>query len=338
MVWLSRDLRVHDHPALRAALDGHASVVAVFCFDERLLHGRHASGPRTQFLLESLSDLSERAGGRSLVLRRGPPERELIRLARGGGRRRGARQRRRRGRSRAAARSACAGRCATPEWSPGHPGHRRGRRPHRCAHPGGQALHRVQPLSPELARGAAPRAARTPRASCPQRRADWTRGSIPTLASLGLEQEVRTRCPVARRAGRERLAASCATAWSDYTDNHDALGRDKTSRLSPYLHFGCLSPREIEERLPRRQRGPTRSGGSSAGATSTITSCASSRGTLAPSSRSATAARSAGATPSSASRPGARGAPAIRWWTRACASCAARAGCTTGRGWWRARF
>ena len=37
----------------------------------------------------------------------------------------------------------------------------------------------------------------------------------------------------------------------DYADNHDALGRDRTSRLSPYLHFGCLSPREIEERLPR---------------------------------------------------------------------------------------
>ena len=36
----------------------------------------------------------------------------------------------------------------------------------------------------------------------------------------------------------------------DYTDNHDALGRDRTSRLSAYLHFGCLSPREIEARLP----------------------------------------------------------------------------------------
>ena len=36
----------------------------------------------------------------------------------------------------------------------------------------------------------------------------------------------------------------------DYVDGHDALGREGTSRLSAYLHFGCLSPREVEERLP----------------------------------------------------------------------------------------
>jgi deoxyribodipyrimidine photo-lyase len=37
----------------------------------------------------------------------------------------------------------------------------------------------------------------------------------------------------------------------DYADNHDALGADRTSRLSPYLHFGCVSVRELEEKLPR---------------------------------------------------------------------------------------
>ena len=57
VVWFRRDLRVHDHPALRAALADHDSVVPVFCFDDRLLHGRHASGPRTQFMLECLADL-----------------------------------------------------------------------------------------------------------------------------------------------------------------------------------------------------------------------------------------------------------------------------------------
>ena len=44
-----------------------------------------------------------------------------------------------------------------------------------------------------------------------------------------------------------------------------ATGR---SRLSPYLHFGCVSPREVEERLPGGE-GPRRSGASCAGATST---------------------------------------------------------------------
>jgi len=56
ILWLRRDLRLGDHPALAAALAAHEHVVPVFCFDKRLLHGRHRSGPRTQFLLECLAD------------------------------------------------------------------------------------------------------------------------------------------------------------------------------------------------------------------------------------------------------------------------------------------
>jgi len=83
IVWFRRDLRVHEHPALQAALDANEHVVPAFCLDDRLLHGRHASGPRTQFLLESLTDLdaSLRALGSALVVRHGPPESELCRLA-----------------------------------------------------------------------------------------------------------------------------------------------------------------------------------------------------------------------------------------------------------------
>jgi deoxyribodipyrimidine photo-lyase len=57
LVWFRRGLRVHDNPALRAAVDAGAPVIPVFCFDERLLSGR-ASGPRTQFMLECLADLA----------------------------------------------------------------------------------------------------------------------------------------------------------------------------------------------------------------------------------------------------------------------------------------
>jgi deoxyribodipyrimidine photo-lyase len=59
-------------------------VVPVFCFDDRLLHGRHESGPRTQFLIECLADLDGelRARGSGLVIRHGRPERELPKLAR----------------------------------------------------------------------------------------------------------------------------------------------------------------------------------------------------------------------------------------------------------------
>ncbi|HEX4624462.1 MAG TPA: FAD-binding domain-containing protein [Solirubrobacteraceae bacterium] len=87
LVWLTRDLRVRDHPPLRAALDAHDRVVPIFCLDDRLLHGRHASGPRTQFLLDAQHDLDGALRGRGggLVVRHGPPEEELARLARAAG-------------------------------------------------------------------------------------------------------------------------------------------------------------------------------------------------------------------------------------------------------------
>src|SRR5579862_8744232 len=84
IVWLRRELRIHDNPPLRAALDHHDAVVPVFCIDDRLLQGRNASGPRAQFMLECLRDLGaslrERGGG--LVVRRGRPEVEIVSLAR----------------------------------------------------------------------------------------------------------------------------------------------------------------------------------------------------------------------------------------------------------------
>jgi deoxyribodipyrimidine photo-lyase len=84
IVWLTRDLRQHDHPALRAALDRCERVLAVFCLDDRLLRGRNASGPRTPFMLECLAELRERLDG-NLVVRHGRPERELVALARQAG-------------------------------------------------------------------------------------------------------------------------------------------------------------------------------------------------------------------------------------------------------------
>ena len=81
LLWLRRDLRLRDHPALIAAAKAETLTVA-FCFDEQLLGGRHRSGPRTQFLLESLADMSEeleRRGSRLFVVD-GDPATELRRL------------------------------------------------------------------------------------------------------------------------------------------------------------------------------------------------------------------------------------------------------------------
>ncbi len=249
IVWFSRDLRVHDHPALRAALDTHDRVVPVFCLDERLLHGRHASGPRTQFLLECLQDLDEalkqRDGG--LVMRHGPPERELARLAEEVGA----------GQVHAsddvgpfARRRQDAVRRALDCDLVLHPGiavvddletvRTQGGKPYTVFSP----FHRNWLEQPRRELLGAPR-------KLPSLPSGLHRGRIPSLSSLGLEQEVEDPLPGGERAGRVRLSRFMSEGVGDYTDNHDALGRDKTSRLSPYLHFGCLSAREVEERLPR---------------------------------------------------------------------------------------
>lgn len=76
IVWLRRDLRLHDHPALHRALCEFDRVVMAFVLDDRLLTGRFASEPRTAFMVGCLRELGDR-----LVIRRGAPEREIPALA-----------------------------------------------------------------------------------------------------------------------------------------------------------------------------------------------------------------------------------------------------------------
>jgi len=83
IVWLRRDLRLHDHPPLLAALAAHERVVPVFVLDPILLAGRFASAPRTAFLLGCVQELDEtlRVRGGGLVVRHGEPAAELTALA-----------------------------------------------------------------------------------------------------------------------------------------------------------------------------------------------------------------------------------------------------------------
>jgi deoxyribodipyrimidine photo-lyase len=241
LLWYRRDLRVADHPALHAALD-HERIVPVFCLDDRLLRGRHASGPRTQFLLECLRDLdrSLRERGSGLVIRRGRPERELARVAREVG--------------------------ATAVHASADAGPFAARRDAGVAglvlHPGLGAVD-----EPLLTRAGKPYTVFTPfhRAwLATERRAvlpapdrlpplpsRLRKGRVPSLVALGLEQEVAQPLPGGEGPARERVRAFLASAARGYADRHDALDSDGTSRLSAYLHFGCISARELEARLPR---------------------------------------------------------------------------------------
>jgi len=244
IVWFRRDLRVHDHPALRAALEAHERVVPAFCLDDRLLHGRHASGPRTQFMLECLSDLdaSLRDRGGGLVIRHGKPERELAQLARDTGAEEVhftgdvspfARQRRLRFEELAF-----------------------------VAHPGLNVVDDVKDI--ETKQGGPYRVyspffrnwLELPRREvlgAPRELPGLSvrKGSVPRLADLGLDQEVADPLLGGEAPARSRLSRWASDGVGDYAVNHDQLGADRTSRLSAYLHFGCVSPREVEDRLPR---------------------------------------------------------------------------------------
>jgi deoxyribodipyrimidine photo-lyase len=248
IVWFRRDLRVDDHPALRAGAAG--PVVPVFCLDDRLLGGRSASGPRTQFLLECLADLDRSLGARGagLVVRRGPPERELVSLAReiGAGEVHFTRDAtpfaRERGRRMGAACEAAgirlvghAGLWAVDDVA----GLRTGSgTPYRMFSP----FHRAWLGAPRRALVAAPVELRPV--------AGVAAGRVPSLGELGLEQEVERPMGGGERAGGERLAAFLDRGLSGYAaGGHDDLGGDATSRLSPYLRFGCVSPRTVEAKL-----------------------------------------------------------------------------------------
>jgi deoxyribodipyrimidine photo-lyase len=68
------------------------------------------------------------------------------------------------------------------------------------------------------------------------------------------EPEAADPIPPGEGAGRERMLAWLRTGLERYHDRHDLLAGG-TSELSPYLHFGCLSPRELEQRA-RKRAGP----------------------------------------------------------------------------------
>ncbi len=89
IVWFRQDLRLHDNEALTDALRSGEEVIPVFVFDERTYKGKTKFGfPKTdrhraKFLIESVEDLrnSLRKLGSELIIRVGKPEEELYNLA-----------------------------------------------------------------------------------------------------------------------------------------------------------------------------------------------------------------------------------------------------------------
>jgi deoxyribodipyrimidine photo-lyase len=214
-------------------------VLPAFVFDDVLLA---AGGPnRIAFLLESLRDLDGalRERGARLVVRRGDPVTEALRLAYAARAQAiylssdaSAYARRREQRLAAACASErialrlCAGSTvvAPGELLPSGGGdHYRVFTPYWRAW---QAVPRRRALP-------APRHVRTPRAV--------PAGRLPALARLTQGACSPERMPGGETAGRARLERWLRDGLADYERLHDDLAADATSRMSPYLHFGCLS-------------------------------------------------------------------------------------------------
>ncbi len=90
IVWFRQDLRVHDNEALAHAILNGQEVLPVFIFGERVFKGKTRFGfPKTgkfraRFILESVADLRQslRRLGSDLIVRVGKPEEEIYDLAR----------------------------------------------------------------------------------------------------------------------------------------------------------------------------------------------------------------------------------------------------------------
>ena len=240
------DLRIHDNPVLRAALDGADEVVPLFVLDE----GVHAAGfdvpNRRAFLADSLADLdaSLRERGGRLVLRTGDVAEETCAVA-----------------------SECDARQVHMAGDVSAYAQRREERLRRLLASEGRELRvhdavvtalppgEVTPLgkdhfavfTPYFRRWAAekqrpvlraPRSVRVPEgpgsAALPSR--SDVKGASPGLPAGG-ESE-----------GRARFASWRKSGMKAYASSHDDLAGDTTSRLSPHLHFGTLSPVEVVHR------------------------------------------------------------------------------------------
>ncbi|MFP4123122.1 DASH family cryptochrome [Coleofasciculus sp.] len=88
LLWYRNDLRLHDHEPLHQALQAKAQVIPCYCFDDRHFNTTSFGFPKTgafraQFLLESVTDLREslRSRGSDLLVRRGLPETVIPALA-----------------------------------------------------------------------------------------------------------------------------------------------------------------------------------------------------------------------------------------------------------------
>ncbi|WP_431682393.1 cryptochrome/photolyase family protein [Kitasatospora sp. KL5] len=240
----TQDLRLHDNPVLHAAARTADRVVPLFVLDPDVGAAGFASANRLAFLADCLADLDDslRRIGSRLVLRRGRAVAETARLA---------------DEVRADAVHVAAGVSAFARSRESGLRERLGDRLH--VHDG--SLTAIPPGAVTPA-GKDHYAVFTPYFRAWQQTARRPPHPAPRRLSTP-EGLACAALPTARAdspglpPGGETEARRRWQVWDvgRYEEVHDDLAADGTSRLSPYLHFGCLSAAELVD-LAERRGGP----------------------------------------------------------------------------------
>ena len=253
VVVFTRDLRIRDQPALTAAAQADR-IAPLFVLDDAVLQTAHASANRLQFLLDSLADLNASLGtlGGALIVRRGAWVEEVTRVVAESGA------------DVAHVSDDVSGFARARLEALRATGTRQGFDV--VAHPGVTVVDPralvtgagtpYQVFTPFYRRWiAAPWRAPVDRPSALILPANVEPGGLPALSTL----TPRHTSPALARGG-ETAALAQLRAWTaerlaTYDQGHDAVAEDATSRISPFLHFGCLSPLEVAARLRDRPGG-----------------------------------------------------------------------------------
>ncbi|MEZ4986326.1 MAG: DASH family cryptochrome [Saprospiraceae bacterium] len=265
IVWFRQDLRLHDNEALHHALRMADEVLPVYVFDERVFTGRtrwfdfpKTGKYRTQFIIESVEALQEslRKLGSELIVKVGNPEEVIFDLAR-------------------ATKSSwvCCNRERTEEelrvqnhleenlWKIGT----------EIIYDRGKMLfytadlpfpiHHTPDVFTQFRKEVEKLTPIRPPLSVPERIPPLslrvTSDPMPTLATFGKEEVIPdSRAALAFRGGEQAaLARLRYYLWESdhiktYKETRNGLvGADYSSKLSPWLAQGCISPKRIYQEI-----------------------------------------------------------------------------------------
>jgi deoxyribodipyrimidine photo-lyase len=270
IVWFRNDLRIRDHEPLRSAADHHDRVIPVYCFDPRHFGTTMFDLPKTgairaRFLRESVEDLraSLQDLGSDLLVRRGRPEDVLPSLVRETGAT-AVLHFQEIGTEETAVEEAVAKALSDTDARPGYFW--------------GKTLYHAKDLPfdvpddiPEVYTNfrkgvenqSQVRSTIAPPESLPPLPDDLAPGPIPRLDDLGFDRDgaVDDRSVLPFHGGETRgLDRIDEYIWREdclkkyKATRNGLLGANYSSKFSPWLAHGCITPRQIYEQVQRYEQ------------------------------------------------------------------------------------